>query len=902
MIKDIKIKIYNYLALSFLEKAKNLQLDEISMSKAIYTESGRYLRYTVVNNKTLEVKDLLRLVYNRLLTDPTFRNFGEKKVIIINATSPNLSGEPCLHPNVLITNTTTFDDYYSRVKNYINNQWLDNNIGYNNEVVRTLNIKIWNLDLLTNKKITKNSDHLNNRGTGFPLNKNYGPTILKNVDQYVLKRGFHNLNYIRGFHNYSCKLNNNNFIKPLKSKPLLELNNFATMDIETISLKNFNNLQIPILISSVHSINDNETKITKLFQIDHLKLRFEIKNNNLNNIKLLVIDLFKEYIDYIIINNNHFKTIFVHNLGSFDGLFLYNGLLNIVDIKKIESIIDDQNRFILIKYKDIINKNKIEIIWKDSFRIFPVSLEELCKNFGVIGKLSKYDNRFNAIEMYDNFELFNNFIEYSKQDSIALFDALYYAQTVYNLQYKVDITKVFSTSTLSLLIFRQNFLKTDIPILKRKVDNFVRQSYFGGATDYYKLHGENLHYYDVNSLYPFAMCKPMPLKLIKYYEDMSSINLFDFFGFCKVEVESPDTLRPILPVKYRDKTIFPTGKWIGIYFSEELKTASKYGYKIKLLSGYEFSKYNLFNEYVDYFYNIKKNSIGSSRFIAKMHLNQLYGYFGRKQELINTVNIHKDELDEYTATRMIKSIIEINKNNYTLLISNNLNYDLISNINTNLNINLKNDYSFVKANVAIASAVTAYARIHMVPFKTLDSCYYTDTDSVFTDKPLNLNLIGLELGLMKDELNGKVIKEAYFLGIKQYGYSYLDDNNQLLEKSVFAGIERDSLTLLDIRNILKGDVITKHINNRFYKRLDNLSININSTKVTISLKNLKKIENNNYIPLNINTIPLKKQSILIKMLNKIKVILNKLIKIKLNNFNPHLPHLLIKFISSYITI
>lgn len=41
-------------------------------------------------------------------------------------------------------------------------------------------------------------------------------------------------------------------------------------------------------------------------------------------------------------------------------------------------------------------------------------------------------------------------------------------------------------------------------------------------------------------------------------------------------------------------------------------------------------------------------------------------------------------------------------------------------------------------NVAIASAVTAYARIFMSIFKNnLDyNLYYTDTDSIFVDKPL----------------------------------------------------------------------------------------------------------------------------------------------------------------------
>jgi hypothetical protein len=33
---------------------------------------------------------------------------------------------------------------------------------------------------------------------------------------------------------------------------------------------------------------------------------------------------------------------------------------------------------------------------------------------------------------------------------------------------------------------------------------------------------------------------------------------------------------------------------------------------------------------------------------------------------------------------------------------------------------------------------------------------------------------------MKDELKGKIIKEAYFLGVKIYGYKYYDDNNKLI--------------------------------------------------------------------------------------------------------------------------
>ena len=42
-------------------------------------------------------------------------------------------------------------------------------------------------------------------------------------------------------------------------------------------------------------------------------------------------------------------------------------------------------------------------------------------------------------------------------------------------------------------------------------DAFIRRGYYGGHADTYKPYGDNLYYYDVNSLYPFVMKTfPMP--------------------------------------------------------------------------------------------------------------------------------------------------------------------------------------------------------------------------------------------------------------------------------------------------------------------------------------------------------------------------------------------------------
>lgn len=118
------------------------------------------------------------------------------------------------------------------------------------------------------------------------------------IKDKINSRGYHTSNYL-----------NRNYIEKLKSKNITKINSFSTMDIETIEL---NGNQHPICISSC---SDKECKI---FVIDHklMKIDYNLAINN----------LFKEYFEYII--NKGFLKIFIHNLGSFDGYFIYRYLLN----------------------------------------------------------------------------------------------------------------------------------------------------------------------------------------------------------------------------------------------------------------------------------------------------------------------------------------------------------------------------------------------------------------------------------------------------------------------------------------------------------------------------------------------------------------------------------------------
>lgn len=776
--------------------------NEVTVYLHEYDKGLRCLTLNIINPDLYNHRDLLEGIFNAVTTHEAFINFGNFKSIILSAVmikeiTFTIGGHPSLeynlHHNVLLTPTTTFNQYYNEVGEIVNNK-LD--YGYSYETIEYYKVKVWNLDLMKNSKIK-----LHNKGK---------------ID-------------FLGYRSYSTKAKSSVAITPINVDKTT--NSFATLDIETM---NINGIQIPVAISTCSPKGGNLNN-SKLFIIDSLLLK--------SNVDLAINNLWKQYFDYVIKSGD--LIIFAHNLGSFDGYLLFKGLLNHFDPIIVDSLIDESKSFISIS----LNINSTKIIWKDSLRILPVSLDKLCNIFGVDGKISKYDIRFNDVSLFNNSRLMYKFKAYALQDAIALYKALHTAQSIYFNDFKVDITSIYSSPTLSLKIFRSKFLTLSIPILSKNVDDFLRCGYYGGGTDYYNAYGTKIKYYDINSLYPNAMKNPMPLNLINYHRNMDKIKLDNFFGYIEVDVTCPSTmLKPMLPFKYEGRTIYPTGTWRGVYFSEELKGMIPLGYKFKLIRGFEFSKANIFDSYVNHFFNIKLNSTGAKKAIAKLHLNGLYGYFGRKQDLIETINVSNTSLHKYLSSRIVKEILKINDNYSTLLLSDNINHKVLRNLNMICESNIKATNKIVLSNVAIAGAVTAYARIHMMYYKLLPGVMYTDTDSIFTSDELPNHLIGSDLGLMKDELNGLSIGEAYFLGVKKYGYWYLDDNNNKVEASVFAGVKRNSLTFNEIIELYNGATLHKTIDNRFYKSFNSLNISIKSANISISKSDRKLLVDNVYLP------------------------------------------------------
>jgi hypothetical protein len=273
-------------------------------------------------------------------------------------------------------------------------------------------------------------------------------------------------------------------------------------------------------------------------------------------------------IDNILVLSNRVVYIYAHNLGSFDGYFILKSLLLRKDsVKDINLLIDSFNNIIEIKYKNL--------IFRDSYRIFPASLADL----GIICNLNLIKKDFNhnsiTIKSLKSPIVQLKISQYLRRD-IEMLDGIigYYKEMILS-KYHVKLKDVYSTSSLAFKVFRTMFLKRAIHSSTLHEYNLIKPSYFGGSVQLYTNNGHNLYYYDVNSLYPYVMLKPLPEKYISTIKNVDVTEFIDknYFGFIDCEIEIPDSVnRPQVPVRHEGSVIYPTGHIKGRYFSEEVKS------------------------------------------------------------------------------------------------------------------------------------------------------------------------------------------------------------------------------------------------------------------------------------------------------------------------------------------
>ncbi|KAL0282458.1 UNVERIFIED_CONTAM: DNA polymerase, partial [Sesamum radiatum] len=314
----------------------------------------------------------------------------------------------------------------------------------------------------------------------------------------------------------------------------------------------------------------------------------------------------------------------------------------------------------------------------DSLTLLPGNLASLgntlCPELGSKGSI-QHENLV-VSDLQVNSE---NLINYLRQDILILGGVMLKAQEINWSKYQIDVEDVMTITSLSLKIFRKLYFDDNafhINIPTRNQDTFIRRGYYGGHVDVYKPHGENLYYYDVNSLYPYIMKSyPMPSGDPVWKNNLESVELDSLFGFIEA-------------------------------------------YVVTRLFGYMFEKKSSpFEGFISDLYEsrleAKKKSDEPMTFIYKILMNSLYGRFGMNPESIVTEICNQEKYDEMMMKDNFQSADKLNDDYY------------IVNYISNSQIVDDTEWKAPKHSaVQLSAAITACARIHMYPHISREDCYY----------------------------------------------------------------------------------------------------------------------------------------------------------------------------------
>lgn len=347
------------------------------------------------------------------------------------------------------------------------------------------------------------------------------------------------------------------------------------------------------------------------------------------------------------------------------------------------------------------------ITFRDSGALLPMSLEKITKSFGVKTPKVKMD-------VTNLKRVTPELLRYLEADCRGLHESL---DKFFKSPLVASAGPKSTMASQALQIYR-TFLTEKIPSMKPWADDYIRETYAGGRTEIFrplyndKSGEKTLHYFDVNSLYPFIMATN---DFCFEFDKVSRQIDWDADGFADVTVHSPES--EYLPILWKKspKFIFYNGVFRGKFAMPELRYAVENG--VEILKVHSFMKFQkgrpIFRDFIQTLYRLRQETTDEvQNLIAKLTMNSLYGRMG--------LNLEREGIDFDHGQEGVTPHFEIKTK--------------------------KGIFRFVKfpneissfTNVAIASYVTALARIHMhrllKPIQ--DDIFYMDTDSVVTTRKL----------------------------------------------------------------------------------------------------------------------------------------------------------------------
>jgi hypothetical protein len=385
----------------------------------------------------------------------------------------------------------------------------------------------------------------------------------------------------------------------------------------------------------------------------------------------------------------------------------------------------------------------------DTMSYTPMSVEKL----GVIVKIEKLKKPETFTKLPKTKKEIQYNIDYNINDSLI---SKTFIEFLFKGLGELGASIKLTIGSCALSLFRNKYLDTEY--FRAPKDDILKMfnAYYGGRTECF-VRGRLSDYtempykmYDINSLYPFVMKNkyPNPNTMRHCYRNDKHY-IEEYEGMSHVKIYCPYMKYPLLPMRTKDKLLFPVGEWSGWYCHNELREAVKLGYVIKKVKETYYFKETCepFSEYVDALYKKRfeyKEQNSEMETITKLLLNSLYGKFGQK--FIDKENVVSSLIFNPNDTK-IKSY-EIYNDNF---------------------VRVKEDREpSVFCMPMWAAYVTAYARIEIYKYIKEHNPLYVDTDSIITRNEIQT---GKELGAMKCEMiikDGILIKPKFYAVINKF--------------------------------------------------------------------------------------------------------------------------------------
>jgi len=291
---------------------------------------------------------------------------------------------------------------------------------------------------------------------------------------------------------------------------------------------------------------------------------------------------------------------------------------------------------------------------------------------------------------------------------------------------------------VSFNCYTHAFMKRQINVhINEEVLELERKTLHGGRCECFfigKLKKGIYYKVDINSMYPYIMkVNDFPVKFIKQGVNVDPAAilkvapLYSFIAECEIETDAP-----VYAMHHNGKLIFPVGRFKTFLATPSLLFGIRHGHVKKVLKVACYKKANLFNNFVDYFYNKRMEFRAAKNpafaYLCKIILNSLYGKFGQRQSRI--IYTGRNE----KAPDMRRLIIDYETHKTSI-------HQVFFGRETIID---QGEEEATNSMPAISAHVTDHARLYLwnlIDQAGLSNCFYCDTDSIIVNKLGLKNLI-----------------------------------------------------------------------------------------------------------------------------------------------------------------